>query len=133
MIAYFMRYYTRTKISHGFRFHEILHSYPNISWLQVSIILHPHLNISWLQISWDITPEPKYLMMRYNTLTSTSHGYRFHEILPQNHNISWLLILAKTSCLITFSPCPLKWYFHRIKISHSCRFHEISHQDHNIS
>ena len=54
MVADFMRYYTRIKISHDCRFHEILKQ---------------NQNISWLQISWDITPESKYLMvadfMRY--------------------------------------------------------------------
>ena len=77
----FVRYYTRTTISHGWRFLVILHHIPNIP---------------WLQILWDITPDSKYLMVgdfvRYYTRTPISHGCRFREILHQNYNISWLEI-----------------------------------------
>ena len=63
VVAYFMRYHTLTSISHGCRFHEILHK---------------NCNISRLQISWDITPESQYIiaadfMICYNR-TSISHG-----------------------------------------------------------
>ena len=82
MVADFMRYYTKIKISHGCVFHEILHQ---------------NHNISWLQISWDITPEQQYLidadLVRYYTRTTVSHGFRFCEILYQDNNISLLQIL----------------------------------------
>ena len=48
MVSDFVRYYTRTTISHDCIFCEVLHE---------------NHNISWLQISWDITPEPEYLMV----------------------------------------------------------------------
>ena len=58
VVADFMRYYTRIKISHGCRFHEILHQ---------------NHNISWLQISWEVIPgllylivaEPQYLCLSF--------------------------------------------------------------------
>ena len=94
--ANFMRYYTRIKMSHGCRFHEILHQNQNISWLQISWDILPQSQYLVVRISWDITPESKYLMvadfMRYNTRITISHGCRFHEILHQNQNISWLQI-----------------------------------------
>ena len=77
MVAYFMRYYTRTKISHACRFHEILHT---------------SLNISWLHISWDITLYPQYLVVAYFTRTKISRCCRFQEISHKNQNISWLQI-----------------------------------------
>ena len=105
MVADFMTYYTRTKISHGCRFHEILHQNKNIQWFHE--ILHQSQNISWLQISWDITPESKYLMvadfMRYYTRIKISHGCRFHEILHQNQNITIAYFVR---------------YYTRIQISH---------------
>ena len=68
-------------ISRGWRFHEISHLKPNIS---------------WSHISWDIKQEPQYLMItdfeRYYTRTQISHVWRFCEILHQNHNISWLQV-----------------------------------------
>ena len=36
MVVDFVRYYTRTTISHGCRFCEILHQNHNISWLQIA-------------------------------------------------------------------------------------------------
>ena len=94
MVANFMRYYTRIKISHGCRFHEILHQNQNISCWRFHEILRQNKNISWLQISWDITPESRYVMvvdiMRYYARIKISHGCRFHEILYQSQNISWL-------------------------------------------
>ena len=63
MVADFMRYYTRTTISLGCRFFEILLQYHNIS---------------WLQISRDTVPEPKHLMVtdftRYYPKTTIFHG-----------------------------------------------------------
>ena len=95
-ISDFMWYYTRTPISHGCRFHEILHQTTISRGCIFHEILYQNPNISWLQISWDITPKPQYLMvayfMRYYTRTLISNGWRFHEILHHHHNISWLQI-----------------------------------------
>ena len=138
MVADFMRYYTRIKISHGGRFHAMLHQ---------------HQYISWLQISWDIIPKSKYLMaanfMRYYTGIKISHGCRFHEILYQNQNISWLQISWDILPQSQYLVVRISWditpeskylmvanfmrYYTSIKISHGCRFHEILHQNQNIS
>ena len=111
----FMSYYTRIKISHGCRFHEISHQ---------------NQNISWLQISWDITPEAKYFMvtnfMIYYTRIKISHGCRFHEIFDQNQNISWLQIswdITPESKYLMVAH--FLRYFTRIKISHGYKFYEI--------
>ena len=116
-------YYTRNKICHGCRFHEILHQ---------------NYNISWLQISWDITPESKYLMVsdfvRYFVRITISHGCRFHEILHQNHNIPWLQIWLDIFSQSQYLTVQISWnitpsskylmvadfvrYYIRIKISH---------------
>ena len=89
MVADFVRYYTRTTISHSCRFGEILHA---------------NHTISWFQILWDITPEPQYLMIayfvRYYTRTTISHGCRFREILHQNQNISWLQLKGMPLALV---------------------------------
>ena len=81
MIADFVRYYTNTSISHGYRLHEIIH--------------HNH-NISWLPISWDITPKLQYLMvpdvLRYLITITISHECKFLEILYLKFNNSWLQI-----------------------------------------
>ena len=73
MVANFMRYCTRIKMSHGCRFHEILHQ---------------NQNIPCLLISWDITPESKYLMVADFTRIKISCGCKFHEILHQDQNIN---------------------------------------------
>ena len=69
--------YVQYPVSHGYKFHEILHQ---------------TYNISWLQVSCDITPESKYLMvadfMRHYIKIKISHSCRFREILHQDQNIS---------------------------------------------
>ena len=125
VVAYFMRYHTLTSISHGRRFHKILHK---------------NCNISRLQFSWDITPESKYLMvadfMRYYTRTTKKHGCRFHNILQPNLNISWLHI----SWDITPYQNPnIAWLHISWDIAQELQYLmvadliEIFHQDHNIS
>ena len=83
MVADFMRYFIRIKISHGCRFHKILHQNQNNLCLQISWDILPE----WLQMSWDITPELLHLMtadfMRYYTGINLSDGCRYQEILHQ--------------------------------------------------
>ena len=82
MVADFVRYYTRNKITHGCRFHEILHQ---------------NQNISWLHISWDFTPELLYLMaanfMRYYAWTKM-FVQEILAILPQKHLLALGRILS---------------------------------------
>ena len=63
MVANFMRYCTRIKISLGCWFHEILHQNQNISWLQISWDITPGSKYQWLQILWYITTGPVYLFV----------------------------------------------------------------------
>ena len=114
----FISYYTKIKISHRCRFHEILYQ---------------NQNISWLQIAWDITLEPKYFMvtdfmgyytkfeylivadfMRYFIRIKIFHGCRFHEVLHHNQN---------NLCL------HISWDIYQ----NGCRCHEIFHQNYYIS
>ena len=99
--------YAQYPVSHGFRFHEVLHLkskhlmvadfmryYTRIKishGCRFHEILHQNPNISWLQISRDITPESKYLMaadfMRYNTIINIL-WLQIFEVLHRNQNIS---------------------------------------------
>ena len=73
-------------------------------------------------------------IMRYYTSTKISHGCRFHEILYQNQNISWLQISYDiTSESKYLMIADFMRYYTKIKISHGFRFHEILHQNQNIS
>ena len=80
MVPDFMRYYTKTTISHGCRFHEILHrtlisrgcinhetlhQNHNISRLQISWHITQNSNISWLQISWDLIAELQFVFLSF--------------------------------------------------------------------
>ena len=75
----------------------------------ISVDVCPISCISWSQISWVISPKSKYLMvadfmryytrikishaedfMRFYARIKISHGCRFHEILHQNQDMSWL-------------------------------------------
>ena len=86
MVANFMRYYTRIKISYGCR---SINQSICISGFYKDIV-------DRLWISRDITPESKYTMVAdfttYYTRIKISHGCRFHEILHKNQNIPWLHI-----------------------------------------
>ena len=72
-----LKMYAKYPVSHGCKFHEILHQ---------------NQNIPWLQISWDIAPESKYPLvadfMRYYTRIKISRGCKFYEILRQDQNIN---------------------------------------------
>ena len=107
IVTDFMRYYIRIKISHGCRFHNILHQ---------------NQNISWLQISWDITPESKYPMaadfMRYYTRIKISHGCRSDEIF--------------TTITISHGANFMRYYT-ITTIFYSWRFCDTLHQNHYIS
>ena len=81
-------------ISHGCRFHELLHQ---------------HHNISWLQISWDITLLPKYFVvtdfMRYYTRTTILQYLIVADFMRQNINyfvLLWYWIFSKNSNLVTW-------------------------------
>ena len=133
--------YAQYPISHGLRFHKLLHQ---------------NQNISSLQISWNIIPEPKYFMvtdcMGYYTRTKIFHGYRFHGILHQiqishscrfhevlHHNqnnlclhISWDILPEWLQMswdippeLLYLIAADFMRYYTRIEISHGCRYHEI--------
>ena len=97
MVPYFMRYYTRTTISHGFIFHEILNQNQTISWLQISLNITPvsqYLTVADFMRYYTRTPISHVSdFMRYYTKPIISHRCRFPDILLQNHNISWLKIL----------------------------------------
>ena len=111
--------YAQYPISHGLRFHKLLHQ---------------NQNISSLQISWNIIPEPKYFMvsdcMGYYTRTKIFHGYRFHGILHQNPNISWLRISWDISSESKyFMAADFMRYYTIIKITYACTFREIFYQN----
>ena len=57
MVADFMKYHTKIKISHGCRFHEILHKNLNISSLQIWCDILPQSQYLMERISWHVTPE----------------------------------------------------------------------------
>ena len=123
------------KISHGYRFHEIIRHNQNISSLQIWWDIVPQSQYLMVRISWDITPESKYLMvadfMRYYTRTTISHRtkgqkvkytkYRktvrwwaagFMRYLPE----LWYLMIADYMTYNTGTT-----------ISFDCRFHVILH------
>ena len=92
-----------------------------------------------------------WIFLRYYAITMITQSCRFHEILHQNHNISFLQICVRyyTRTTIThrcrfhdrdITPKPqylMVAYFMRYNnintISHGCRIYEILHQIHNIS
>ena len=96
-------------------------------------------------------PNILYLMgsdfISYYTEIKISHRCRFHEILYQNQNISWLQIAwditlePKYFMVTDFMGYYTKFeylivadfmrYFIRIKIFHGCRFHEVLHHNQN--
>ena len=140
MVTDFMRYYIRTTISYGCRFHEILHHNHKISWLDISWDQYKRTTITHRCRfhDRDITPKPQYLMvayfMRYNNINTISHGCRIYEILHQIHNISWLQNLWDITPVPQYlMVADFVRYNLKTPIYRGCRFLDILHQIYNIS
>ena len=115
-----MRYYTKIKISHSCRFHEIIYQ---------------SQDISWLHISWHISPESKYLMvadfMRYYTKALNRLNRLEYDSIRVHLIIKWeLYIIPKSKYLMAID---FMRYNMRTKISLGFRFLEILPQHQNIS
>ena len=66
--------------------------------------------------------------------TRISNGCRFHEILHQNRNISWLQTSSDISPeSLYLMAADFMIYYTLTSIYHICRFYEILNQNHNIS